>query len=355
MVITEDLKGRDFLTMIDFTREEIETMLNVGTDLKKRFVMHEDHRHILPGRTLFMVFYNDSLRTRNSFEAGMTQLGGHAHFLQPGAIYTPALPGDEIAYTTERVSDVSRVLSRMGDGIAIRIYGSKAGWIYGKGQKLQENFAYWSKKPIINMESDIYHPCQGMADTLTMYEKCSHDFNKLQGKKFVMSWAYSASTQKPLAVPQTGVLAPTMFGMDVVLAHPKGMELHPDIIKKAEEQADLYGGSFEISYDMKQSFEGADFVYPKSWGCLNAHGIEGKRDPNPTFSDEAFAASKDWICTQELMDLTNQKMGYYMHCLPADRGMEVTDEVIDGRKSIVFDQAENRLHAQKGVMACIMH
>ncbi|MHA2203327.1 MAG: ornithine carbamoyltransferase, partial [Candidatus Hodarchaeales archaeon] len=202
MVITEDLKGRDFLTMIDFSREEIETMLDVGIDLKKRFTMHEDHRHILPAQTLFMVFYNDSLRTRNSFEAGMTQLGGHAHFLQPGAIYTPAMEGDEIAYTTERVSDVARVLSRMGDAIAIRIYGSKCDWMYGKGQKIQENFAYWSKKPIINMESDVYHPCQGMADIMTVYEKCSHSYNKLQGKKFVMSWAYSAAP-KPMAVPQT--------------------------------------------------------------------------------------------------------------------------------------------------------
>ena len=204
------------------------------------------------------------------------------------------------------------------------------------------------------MEDDIYHPCQGMADVMTMYEKFSHDFNKLQGKKYVMSWAYSGSTQKPLAVPQTGVLAPSMFGMDVTLACPKEMELHPDIYKKVEEYCDFFGGTFEISHNMKEAFEGADVVYPKSWGCLDAHGIEGVREPNPAFSDKAFAENKDWICTQELMDLTNKGRGYYMHCLPADRSMEVTDEVIDGPNSIVFDQAENRLHAQKGIMACIM-
>ena len=354
MVVTEDLNGRDFLTMVDFTREEIETMLSVGIDLKKKFTIREDHRNILPGQTLFMVFYNDSLRTRNSFEAGMTQLGGHAHFLEPGAIYTPALKGDEIAYQTERVSDVARVLSRMGDAIAIRIYGDKAGWMYGKGQKIQENFAYWSKKPIINMESDIYHPCQGMADVMTMYEKSGHSFNNLKGKKFVMSWAYSAG-QKPMAVPQTGVLAPSMFGMDVTLACPPEFDLHPDIIKKVEEYTDIHGGSFTIERDMSTAFEGADFVYPKSWGILEAHGMEGVREANPGIMPDIMNKYKDWKTTVEKMDLTKNGRGYYMHCLPQDRGMEVDDEVADGPRSIIFDQAENRLHAQKGVMASIMH
>jgi len=352
MVITENLEGRDFLTMTDFTREEIETMLLNGMQLKKRFAMRESHSHILPERSLFMIFYNDSLRTRNSFEAGMTHLGGHAHFLEPGKIYTPAMPGDEVPYSTERVSDVARVLSRMGDAIAIRIYGNKADWIYGKGHKLIRNFAHWSKSPVINMEDDVYHPCQGMADVMTMYEKFNHSFSNLQGKKFVMSWAYSGSYEKPLAVPQTGVLAPTMFGMDVTLAHPEGLELHPDIIKKAKEQADQYGGSFEISYDMEEAFEGAHVVYPKSWGSLKAHGTYEGRKPNMEINKEIFSKNKHWITDQEKMDLTNN--AYYMHCLPADRSMEVTDEVMDGSQSVVFDQAENRLHAQKGIMASIM-
>ncbi|MHA1971697.1 MAG: ornithine carbamoyltransferase [Candidatus Hodarchaeales archaeon] len=353
MVVTEDLTGRDFLSMTDFTREEIETFLSVGIDLKRRFVMREDHRHILPGRTLFMIFYNDSLRTRNSFEAGMTQLGGHAHFLQPGAIYTPALPGDEVAYSTERVSDVARVLSRMGDAIAIRIYGGKTGWIYGKGHKIIENFAHWSKKPVINMEDDIYHPCQGMADVMTMYEKSGHDFNHLHGKKFVMSWAYSAG-QKPMAVPQTGVLAPSMFGMDVTLACPPEFDLDPKIIEQVKKYSDIYGGSFEIERDMKTAFEGADFVYPKSWGVLEAHGIDGVRPAKPEIMPDIMNKYKNWKTTVELMDVTKNGRGYYMHCLPQDRGMEVDDEVADGKWSIIFDQAENRLHAQKGVMASIM-
>ncbi|MCK5585363.1 ornithine carbamoyltransferase, partial [Candidatus Bipolaricaulota bacterium] len=121
------LRGRDFITWLDFSRDEIEAMLDTAHDLKRKFIRREPHK-ILEGQTLHMMFYNSSLRTRNSFEAGMTQLGGHAHFLQPGAVYTPALKGDEVAYSTERISDVARVLAEMGDAIAIRIYGKPTGW-----------------------------------------------------------------------------------------------------------------------------------------------------------------------------------------------------------------------------------
>ncbi|GAH57613.1 unnamed protein product, partial [marine sediment metagenome] len=145
-------------------------------------------------------------------------LGGHAHFLDPQDIYAPALEGDEKAYSTERVSDVARVLARMGDGISIRIYGDPVGWIYGKANYLVNNFAHWADIPIINMECDKYHPCQAMADILTVKEK----FGGFSGVKFVMSWAYSPSVHKPLSVPQSAIIAATMMGMDVTLAYPKG-------------------------------------------------------------------------------------------------------------------------------------
>ena len=154
------LRGRDFITWLDFTRDEMETILDTAHDLKRKQLRREPHR-ILEGMTLFMLFYNMSLRTRNSFEAGMTQLGGHAHFLQPGAVYTPALKGEEKAYSTERISDVARVLAEMGDGIAIRIYGKHTGWQYGKGNLIVREFANWSRVAVINMEDDMYHPCHG--------------------------------------------------------------------------------------------------------------------------------------------------------------------------------------------------
>ncbi len=345
---TEGLRGRDFLTLLDYSREEVETILDVSLDFKQRFALREPHDHLLRGKTLFMIFYNTSLRTRNSFEAGMTQLGGHAHFLEPGKIYTPALPGDEKAYATERVSDVARVLSRMGDGIAIRCYGDPVGWVYGRAHEIERNFAYWADIPVINMECDKYHPCQALADIMTVYEK----FGGFEGVKFVMSWAYSPSIHKPRAVPQSAIIAATMMGMEVTLAHPKGFELDEDVIAACEGNADLYGGSFTISNDMEEAFRGAQVVYPKSWTAVPMFAPPvGNRDEEKT--KELFEAHKDWICDPDRMALADPE-AIYMHCLPCDRGFEVANEVIDGPQSVVFDEAENRLHVQKAIMALTM-
>jgi ornithine carbamoyltransferase len=338
------LRGRDFITLMEFTRDEIEAILETAYDLKRKFIRKEPHK-LLEGKTLFMLFYNVSLRTRNSFEAGMTQLGGHAHFLQPGAVYTPALKGEEQAYTTERISDVARVLAEMGDGIAIRIYGKHTGWLYGKGNLIVREFAKWSRVPVINMEDDMYHPCQALADVMTMQEK----LGELRGKKFVMSWAYSGSVEKPLAVPQSAIIGASFFGMDITLAHPKGLELDPNVLNFVKENVKKFGGSFRIVHDMDQAFKDADVVYPKAW---TAQPTDGKTPMDPEKAKAIFEANRHWITTEERMALTNDAL--YMHCLPADRGQEVTDEVIDGPNSVIIEQAANRLHAQKGLLALIM-
>ncbi len=339
-----DLRGRDFISLLELDREELETILDTADDLKRKWIRGESHR-VLQDKTLFMMFYNTSLRTRNSFEAGMTQLGGHAHFLQPGAVYTPALAGEEVAYSTERVSDVATVLAEMGHAIAIRIYGKPTGWMYGKGNRIIREFARCSRVPVINMEDDMYHPCQGLADVMTMREK----LGDLRGKKFVMSWAYSGSVEKPLAVPQSAVYGASHFGMDIVLAHPKGLDLDPSILAATQKNIKRFGGSFTMSHDMDEAFEGAHVVYPKAW---TAQDTTGKVPMDAEKAKAIFEANKDWICTKEKMERTND--AYYMHCLPADRGMEVTDEVIDGPNSAVIEEAANRMHAQKGMMALIM-
>jgi len=339
------LRGRDFLTWLDFTRDEIDAMLDTAHDLKRKKIRREPHR-VLDGETLHMLFYNTSLRTRNSFEAGMTQLGGHAHFLQPGAVYTPALKGEEVAYSTERISDVARVLAEMEDAIAIRIYGKPTGWEYGKGHRIIREFAEWSRVPVINMEDDKYHPCQALADVMTMQEKLGHN---LQGKKFVMSWAYSGSVAKPLAVPQSAIISAAMMGMDVTLAHPEGLDLDPEVLQATKNLAKKHGGAFEISHDMDASFQDADVVYPKAW---TVQPTDGSGIMDEAKAKAVFEANKDWICTQEKMARTNDAI--YMHCLPADRDMEVTDEVIDGPNSVIIEEAGNRLHGQKGMMALIM-
>lgn len=345
---TGTFRGRDFITLLDWSKEEVESILDLALDLKRRFAVREPHSHILPDRTLFMIFYNQSLRTRNSFEAGMTQLGGHAHFLDPGKIYTPALPGREVAYTTERVSDVARVLARMGDGIAIRCYGDPVDWEYGGANEVLQNFAYWADIPVLNMEDDKYHPFQALADVLTVKEK----FGGFSGVKFVMSWAYSPSVHKPRAVPQSAIIAASMMGMDVVLAHPEGMELDDGVLDACHGYADQTGGSFEISNDFKDAIRGAHVVYPKAWTAVPMFKPPVGED-SPERAQEIFDANKDWICDQSIMELAH-KEAVYMHCLPADRSFEVTDDVIDGSQSVVFDEAENRLHAQKAVMALTM-
>ncbi len=347
MVKTETFRGRDFITLLDYTKEEIETLLEVALDLKRKFAMGEPHK-LLDAKTLFMIFYNQSLRTRNSFEAGMTQLGGHAHFLDPSKIYAPALEGDEKAYSTERVSDVARVLARMGHAIAIRCYGDPVGWIYGRANEVIRNFAHWSHIPVINMEDDIYHPCQGLADIMTVKEK----YGTFKDVKFVMSWAYSPSVHKPLAVPQSAIIASTKVGMDTVLAHPKGMELDDEILKQCKIMAEENESSFEIVNDMDEAFEGANVVYPKAWTCKEFIPPFNTK-PELEKSQAVFDKNKHWICDDEKMKIAGPK-AHYMHCLPADRGFEVSNSVLDGPQSIAFDQAENRLHAQKAVMALTM-
>ena len=344
---TDSLQDRDFLSISDFSREEIETILEVALDLKRRFAVREPHR-LLQDRTLFMIFYGMSLRTRNSFEAGMTQLGGHAHYLSPGEIYTPAIDDTVREYRTESVADVARVLSRMGHGISIRCFGKAVDWVYGAGQQVLDAFAQWSDIPVINMESDLYHPCQGMADILTMKEK----LGQLAGRKFVMSWAYSPRSQKPLSVAHSALIVTSLMGMDVTLAYPEGFDLDPKVMDRVRANADQYGGSLEIVHDMGEAVRGADVVYAKNWTCRHFFPPETAA-PQPEEAQKLFEANRHWICDEEKMRLAN-KNAFYMHCLPADRNFEVTSSVMDGPQSAVFDQAENRLHAQKAILALTM-
>jgi N-acetylornithine carbamoyltransferase len=337
---------KDFLDTNDFSQNEIKNILDAADALRKIFRSGREH-HYLPGKTLFMLFYNRSLRTRNSFEAGMYQLGGHAHFLSPQDVYTPALPEDMVAYQTEAISDVARVLSRYGDAIAIRIYGDAAKWNIGRGHKVVKEFAEHATIPVLNMEDDMYHPFQALADAQAM----RNAIPKLQGKKLVVSYAYSGGL-KPLAVPQSEILIGTQLGMDVVLVHPPRFELEDVVLETAKANADRYGGEFSVMNDMKSAFEGADIVYPKAWSPKSffpPHSSLLEKKAATEYQDKF----KNWICTQDLMDFTNN--GKYMHCGPADRGQEVTDEVIDNEKySLYFEQAENRLHVQKAVMAMVM-
>ncbi len=346
-------KGRDFLAETDYTKAEIEHILDLSVKLKDDRRKGKFHDDLLRTKTLFMIFYNQSLRTRNSFEAGMTQLGGHAHYLDPGKIYTPAIEGKEVAYKTERVSDVARVLDRMGEAIAIRCYGDPVDWVYGGAHELLCEFAKWANIPVLNMEDDIYHPFQGLADVLTVKEK----FGGFKGINFTMSWAYSPSVHKPRAVPQSAVLFATMLGMNVTLSYPEGMELDSTIMKQCEDYAQASNGGFRITHDFEEGIAGAHVVYPKAWCPVPLFKAPVGND-DPRGAQAIFDRNKSWKCTNATMDLAD-KNAIYLHCLPADRGYEVTNDVMDktegsGWTSAIFDQAENRLHVEKAVMSLVM-
>lgn len=344
---TDTWKNRDWMTTQDYSREELETILDLASDLKQRYLSGEPH-DLLHRKTLFMVFYNASLRTRNSFEAGMTQLGGHAHFLDVAKIYAPTFAKNQKASHSEEIMDTARTLSRMGNGIAIRCFGDAVDWQWGMGKEVLNEFARWSDIPIINMEDDWYHPCQGMADIMTIKEK----FHDLEGRKLVMSWAYAPDTKKPLSVAHSMIDVASKFGMEIVLAHPKGYELHPDVLNQVKANADLSGGSFTVVNDMDEACQGADVIYAKSWTArqfwpptvdkMDDEGLKALADAN-----------KDWICDTRRMSL-GKKTAIYLHCLPCSRGVEVTADVIDGNQSAVFDEAENRLHAQKAIMSLLL-
>ncbi|MBE9478741.1 MAG: ornithine carbamoyltransferase [Chloroflexi bacterium] len=322
-----DLRGRDLIGDLDFTREEVETVLEVAFDLKRKRALGEPHPY-LRDKVLAMLFFFSSTRTRGSFEAGMAQLGGHAAFIESRT--TQISHGD-----TEK--EMGEIFGRYFDGIAIR----HVDW--GIGNRYLNLVAEASREPVLNMQCEFYHPFQILADLMTIIEKKGRD---LRRKKMVVSWAYASSYLKPISVPQSLILQMPRFGLDVVLAHPPEFKLMPEIMDQAKAQAKKFGTGFEVVDDMNEALKDADIVYAKSWGPLltTTDPEEGKK-----IQDKY----KDWIADEKKMGLAKAD-SIYMHPLPADRNIEVTDGVIDGPHSVVFDEAENRLHAQKAVMALTM-
>ncbi len=320
------LRGRDLITTQEWTKEEIDTLLDVAFDLKRKRALGQRHSY-LRDKVLAMLFFFSSTRTRASFEAGMAQLGGHAQFIE--STTTQISHGDT-------AKEIGEILGRYNDGIAIR----QCDWNYGN-QYIRE-VAAASRVPVLNMQCDVYHPFQILADMMTIMEKKGNP----RGLTINVSYAYASSYQKPISVPQSLILLMTRYGMNVRLVHPPEFKLMPEIVAQAEENARRSHGSFEIMDDFNAGFKDADVIYAKSWGSLL------------TTSDlqESAQISKqytDWITDERRMAMAKED-AIYMHCLPADRNIEVTDGVIDGPNSVVYDEAENRLHVQKAAMALTM-
>ncbi len=320
------LRGRDMITTQEWTKDELDTVIDVAVDLKRRRALGEPHA-LLRDKVLAMLFFFSSTRTRASFEAGMAQLGGHAMFLDSTS--TQIGHGD-----TWR--EIGEILGRYDDGIAIR----QVDW--GIGNDYIRAVAEASRTPVLNMQCDWYHPFQALADLLTIIEH-KGDPRSLTVN---VSYAYAASYQKPISVAQSEILLLTRYGANVRLTRPPEFTLMPEILAQAEENAKAAHGSFEVIEDFDEGMKGADVVYAKSWGSMLT---TDDLDESAKISEQYT----DWITDERRMAMADGD-AIYMHPLPADRNIEVTDEVIDGPHSRVFDQAENRLHVQKAVMALTM-
>ncbi len=256
-------------------------------------------------------------------EMGIAQLGGHANYLDTSTM--------QISHG-ESAKDTGIILSSFGHAIACRYCN------WGIGNAYLTEMAKHSKRPVMNLQCDLYHPMQGLADLMTIQEV--HKGTK--GLKVSIIWAYATSHKKPISVPLTQALLFPRYGMAVTLAHPKGFELPDWVIEEARANAKKYHGTFRVIDDIDEAFRDADVVIPKNWGSWS-----GK---DPDVSIETF---KDWKCTEARMALASKDVSY-MHALPADRGNEVEDSVIDGPQSVVYQEAENRLHTAKAVMALTM-
>ena len=329
------LKGRHFITEQEWSKDEIDRALDLSYELKEKKKRGEI-TDWLKNQTVFMLFFEQSTRTRNSMGCGITQLGGNSHDLTPDKM--------QLSHG-ETAKDTAIVLSRMGHAIACR------NCFYEIGNKYLREMAEYSSIPILSLQDDIYHPMQSMADIMVMQEKFGRN---LKGLKVTISWAYATSHAKPLSVPQSQILLFTRYGMDVTVAAPKEFPLMPSIVNTAKKNASENGGSLKFVNDMDEGFKGAQIVIPKNWGGFANFPEWKDTDEQKRQMKENLESHKDWICDARRMKLASKEVKY-MHALPADRGKEVTNEVIDDENwSIIYDEAENRLHTAKAIMALTM-
>ncbi len=328
---------RDFLAMEDWSAEAIDGLFAVAGRVKRGEISGGLERKVLA-----MVFMDPSLRTRTSFETAMFLHGGHAVVLEPGkgSWSLETEPGAVMdGSTVEHIIEAARVLARYADAIAVRAFPRGDEWEVARRDDVIRNFARYSEKSVINLESTRRHPCQGLADALTLREK----LGETEGKRFVLTWAWHPRAL-PTAVPASAAIAAASLGMEVVIARPDGYELDPEDTALIRRITQERGGEFvHIINDPDEALVGADAVYAKSWGSVRLFG-------KPDQERELRASLRDWRVTETRVRSTRGGRGIVMHCLPVRRNVEIDDAVLDGPHSVVVDQAENRLHVQRALL-----
>lgn len=329
---------RHFLNTQDWTRAELDALLARAEAFKRSKLGRE-----LAGKSIALMFFNASMRTRTSFELGAFQLGGHAIVLAPGKDAWPiefepraVMTGD----AEEHIAEVARVLSRYVDLIGVRAFPKFQDWSVDREDRVLKAFAEHATVPVINLET-ITHPCQELAHVMALKER----FGRLDGRKYVLTWTYHP---KPLntAVANSALMIATRFGMDVTLLCPTPeYVLDERYMSAARANVAESGGALRVSHDVDDAYRGAEIVYAKSWGAIPYFG---------RWQDEAPIRErhKHFIVDERKMALTNGAV--FSHCLPLRRNVKATDAVMDSPACIAIDEAENRLHVQKAIMATLV-
>ena len=337
----EQAPMKHFLNTQDWSRSDLDALL-ARAAMFKRSRLGDD----LKGRSIALVFFNPSMRTRTSFELGAFQLGGHAIVLQPGKDAWPiefelgtVMDGD----TEEHIAEVAQVLGRYVDLIGVRAFPKFVDWQRDREDIVLKSFAKYSPVPVINMET-ITHPCQELAHIQALQEHFGS--SDLRGKKYVLTWTYHP---KPLntAVANSALTIATRMGMDVTLLCPTPEYiLDQRYMDWAAQNVAENGGALQVSHNIEEAYRGADVVYAKSWGALPYFG---NWEPEKPIRDQY----RHFMVDEAKMALTND--GVFSHCLPLRRNVKATDAVMDSPRCIAINEAENRLHVQKAIMAALIN
>jgi len=319
-----NLKNRDFISLMNFNNEELQFIMRLSEDIKNG----TDVSTVLKNKNIGLLFGVASTRTRISFQVGVQQMGGHGEYYNAH---------DLQLIHKESLIDTGRVMERYIDGLVVRMYDMNN---YGAGRIALNLLAENTNIPVINALDDKDHPCQALGDIFTMKEKLGNDYKK---KKVVVTWGY-AERQKSPGVPHSLMTAGSTLGMNMVIAYPKGFDLDEEYVEFSKKQVQSSGGKLEFSNDIMEASEGADVIYVKSWKSLKKSSDEDMIMRNNV--------RDKWCVSQKHFERANPE-AIFMNCLPIIRGQQATADVIDGKQSVIYDQAENRLHIQKAILAAI--
>ncbi|MEK7633452.1 MAG: N-acetylornithine carbamoyltransferase [Patescibacteria group bacterium] len=344
-----NLKGKHFYNTADFTLKEINYLIDLAIQMKQK-----GYKQVMKNKSMALFFFNPSIRTRTSFASAVNKLGGLPIDLPTGGegIFTLEFQDNVVMdkNTKEHIKEAASLVSRYCQIIGIRsseLITNKASvenassWENQKKDTVLKGFMKYATVPVISMESNIYHPCQGLGDAMTIKEKLGNP----KGKKYSLVWSYHPKAL-PMAVTNSQLISACQLGMDVILAHPKGWELDNEILKTITKTSKEAGGNFKITNSMNEAYNNADVICTKSWGALKYYG-------NWEEEKKIREQHKDWIVDKEKMVKTDQAI--FMHCLPVRRNVEVTDEVIDSKNSVVIDEAENRMWAQMAIIKSLLN